>query len=329
MKYDSHFNNIKSNFPELDLLKKTEFNLFRNEDFAISFIKTCLSLCNKSSKVLNKSLNFGVIYNHTYNASARVKGNQTVITFNHGLIDKLDIIISDSVNLFMSENVANATIDETQKEELKRICCKCCISYLFYHELAHIIQISEVEKNDSYNFQEKYCEVKLFDIKQHIYEFDADLFGAMLSVVELMKSIMNESNQFKSVILFNFSTALIFALSNIIIEYSGDLFDEIYYKHNSHPHPFIRIVKCNEQILENIIKNLNTPKEFLETILQRSANMISQVLYSKGRTLDYARFYDNNSIGIKEYIDEIEGMNVLYKELTRYKTDEFFKKFIN
>jgi hypothetical protein len=329
LKYNSHFNNIKSHFPGLDLLKETEFNLFRNEIFAVSLIETCVSLCSKSSENLNINLNFGVIYNHTYNASARIKGNQAIITFNLGLIDKLDIIISDSVNLFMSEDIANATTNKIQKEELKQICCECCISYLFYHELAHIIQISGTKENNSYDFQEKYTEVKLFDVKQHVYEFDADLFGAMLSVVELMKNIMNENYQFKSVVLFNSLTALIFALSNIIIEYSRDLFDEIYYQHNSHPHPFIRIIKCNEQILGNILKNLDVSKEFLDTIFQRSTTMISQVLYSKGRTLNYAKFYNNNSKEIKEYIDEIEDLNILHKELTRYKTEDFFNKLIN
>ncbi|MDO7173774.1 hypothetical protein [Mariniflexile sp. AS56] len=329
MDYSSHIKKIKSHFPELDLLKEVEFNLFRNEEFAISCIETCINLCNNACDNLDSNLSFGVIYNHTFNASAKVKGNQAVITFNLGLIEKLDTIISDSINLFMSENVASMTIDKIQKDELIQISYRCCISYLFYHELAHIIQLFSIKKSDTYDFQEQYSKEKLFDIKQHIYEFDADLFGSMISAIELFKKIMDENHQFKPVILFNSLTALLFTTANIIIEYSGNMFNEIYYMNNSHPHPFIRIIKCNEQILGNISKNLNTPKEFFESVLQRSTTMISQILYTDERTLDYEKFYKENSNKIEEYINEIEEVNKLYKELTRYKSKEFINKFIN
>lgn len=329
MKYSSHIKNIKSHFPELDLLKESEFNLFRNEEFAISCIETCINFCNNACESLNGNLNFGVIYNHSFNASAIVKGNQAVITFNLGLIEKLDSIISDSINLFMIEQVASISIDEIQKEELKQISYRCCISYLFYHELAHIIQLFGIKESNTCDFQERYSKEKLFDKKQHIYEFDADLFGSIISAVELMKKIMDENHQIKTVILFNSLTALLFTTANIIIEYSRNMFNEIYYKSNSHPHPFIRIIKCNEQILDNISKNLNTPKELFEAVLQRSTTMISQILYTDERTLDYEKFYNENSKGIEEYINEIEETNKLYKELTRFKSKEFLNKFIN
>jgi hypothetical protein len=329
LEYSSHFKNIKSHFPELDLLKESEFNLFGNEEFAISCIDTCINLCNNACDSLDRSLNFGVIYNHTFNASAIVKGNQAVITFNLGLIEKMDTIISDSINLFMSEQVASISINEIQKEELKQISYKCCISYLFHHELAHIIQLFGIKESNSYDFQEQYSKEILFDIRQHIYEFDADLFGSMISTIELMKKIMDKNHQFNIVTLFNSLTALLFTTANIIIEYSRNMFNEIYYKSNSHPHPFIRIIKCNEQILGNISKNLNTPKELFEVVLQRSTTMISQILYTDERTLDYAKFYNENSNKIEEYIDEIEETNKLYKELTRFKTKEFLDKFIN
>ena len=156
MKYSSHIKNIKSHFPELDLLKESEFNLFENEEFGKSCVETCISLCNNAREILNMHLNFGIIYNQTFNASAKVKDNKAVITFNMGLIEKLDKIISDSINLFMSENVASMTIDEIQKIELGKISHRCCISYLFYHELAHIIQLFGVKENNSCNFQEQY-----------------------------------------------------------------------------------------------------------------------------------------------------------------------------
>ena len=100
MNYSTHIKNAKIHFPNLDILKESEFDLFENKDFALSCLDTCINLCNNACIKLKISLNFVVIFNHTFNASAKVKNQQAVITFNLGLIEKLESIISDSINLF-------------------------------------------------------------------------------------------------------------------------------------------------------------------------------------------------------------------------------------
>ena len=55
--------------------------------------------------------------------------------------------------------------------------------------------------------------------------------------------------------------------------------------------------------------------------------MISQILYSNNRTLNYSEFYNENSEGIESYINKIETKNSLFKELTRFKSQEFYNKF--
>lgn len=329
MNYTKHILSIKTNFPDLDLLKESEFGFFKNEKFARSCIESCVDLCNKSSEILGINLNFGIIYDHSFNGTARVLKQLGVITFNLGLVEKLGKIISDSINLFMMENIASFTINENQKEKLKQISHECCIAYLFYHELAHIIQLLGVKENNSFHFQEKYFKEKNFDIKKHIYEFDADLFGSLISAIELMKKVKDENQQFNVIVLFNSLTALLFTTANIIIEYSGNIFKEIYYKKNTHPHPFIRIIKCHEQILGNVSKNLNAQRELFEAVLQRSTTMISQILYSDGRTLNFENFYKENLDEIDSYINMIEEENKLYEELMRYKSTEFLYKFIH
>lgn len=325
MKYSSHLQNAKIRFPELDLLDENEFGLFKNEKFAIFCTNLCLNLCDKASERLNITLNFSVQFNYTFNATAKVRNQQGVIVFNLGLIEKLDSIISDSVNMFSSENLASLTIQANQADELKDISKECCISYIFYHELAHVIQLLDSKSNKKYGaFQELYSTGSSFDIVNHIYEFDADLFGSIMSALRLIKNVKNNNNQFDIIILFNSLTVLLFTTANIIIEYSGDLFKIIYYKQFKHPHPFIRTMKCNEQILSFISENLNVPKPFFEVVLQRTATMISQILYSDGRTVNYPEFYMENSIGIDAYINEIEHENERYKELTRFKSQEIF-----
>ena len=327
MNYNNHIQNIKSNFPNYDLLKESEFIDFNNEVFARYCIDYCINLTNNAADKLNCNLNFGVIYNKKLNASAAINNNQAAITFNFGLIDKLETIVSDTIDLFMKENIASFTIKENQKEELKQISYDCCITYLFYHELAHIIQLLGINETKSFNFQEKYEKHKSYELNKHVYEFDADLFGSMLSGIELMKKVMNENFQFNTVILFNSLTALLFTIANIVIEFSGNQFDKIYYKQNSHPHPFIRIIKLNEQILGIISNHSRIPEPFYLTVLQRTTKMISQILYTNSRTLNYEEFYNENSEGINSYINEIEDKNSFYKELTRFKSQEFHNKF--
>lgn len=328
MEYSTHIENINKYFPDLDLLEFEEFNIFENEEFALDFIKFCTDFTNNARNKLNIELYFGVNFKYTFNASAKIKQNVAVIVLNRGLIEKLYSIIKTSMDLFLSENIAKMTIGKDENSELKSLLFKSCISYIYYHELAHVIQILEIEKDSTYNLQEKYIENKSYDIKNHIYEFDADMFGAMFCAFEIVKFVMDKNYKINTILLFNSLTAILFTNANILIEFSGNEFDEIYLKSNSHPHPFIRIVKISEQILGNISNNVKIQKPFFESALQRAANMVSQISYSNGRTLDYAKFYNENSANIGNYISEIEDVNDNYQELTRFKTQAFYNSFL-
>ena len=326
MNYSAHIEKAKIHFPELrlHLLDEAEFNIFKNQDFAEKCIDLCTELCNSASKKLNVSLNFAVNYNYAFNANANVKEKHSLITFNIGLIEKIEAVINDSIELFQHENIARFTIQNNEKEKLKQISNKCCIYYLFYHELAHVIQSFDKENLITYDFQEQYSNDKPFDIKSHIYEFDADLFGSSMSTYRLIEEIKNFNNQFEIFPLFNSLTALLFTISNVIIIFSGNLFQKIYYKEKSHPHPIIRIIKCNEQILSFASKNMAIQKEFFEAILQRTTTMISQLEYSEKLKINYEELYKNNEVEISNYIDEIEIINDNYRELVRFKAQEIF-----
>ncbi|WP_136669324.1 hypothetical protein [Flavobacterium sp. H122] len=324
MSYTEHYENILTRFQDLDLLKESEFDTFKNSEFAEEIIKTCIQLCENASGKLKIPLHFAVIYNHTFNATAKIKNDSATIIFNLGLIDKLESIISDSMNLFMAENIASMTIQNEEKNILERILIKCCISYLFHHELAHIIQLLNINSDKEFNLQEKYSNTENFEVRNHIYELDADHFGSAMSAYNLLDEIMNSSNQFETVKLFNALTSLLFTTSNIIIEFSGNNFQNIYYKENSHPHPLIRIIECSEQVLSFISSNLNIPKQFFEATLQRTVTMISQIIYSDGRKIDYSKLYSENSKEMSNYIDEIDKLNENYAELTRHKSQQIF-----
>lgn len=329
MNYNKHYNNIKSIFSELDLVRESEFDLFKNSVFAKEIIEFCIELSENASKKLDINLHFGVRYSHTFNACAKIRNNSAVIVFNLGLIDKLEAITSDSVELFMHENIAGFTIQNTSKDYLKGIARSCCITYLFYHELAHVLQLWEINSKEEFSLQEKYSGKEYFEIRNHIYEMDADHLGSAMSGHLLLEKIKNSDYQFEPVLLFNALTLLLFTIANTIIEFSGNQFQNIYYKENSHPHPFIRIAECNEQILHLISINLNVSAPFLIAALQRTGNMISQISYSDRRKVDYERLFSQNQEEISNYTDEIENIDKNYKELIRHKAQEIFDKLSN
>lgn len=322
MNYKDHTDLIKTNFPELDLLKDSEFHSFTNENFALNCVESLIELCNNASDKLQISLNFAVKYELTSNAQAIVKNNIGVILLNRGLINNLGLIVSDSIEIFCQENISELTINDNEKKQLRVLFSDLCFSYIFYHELAHILQFINSSSEKKYVFQEQYSST--FDIRNHVYEIDADNFGITMSMTKLFDYAQNKTYPINSMLLFNLLTAFVFCVSNIIIAFSKDNFNEIYYKRNSHPHPLIRIVRCNERILSFTSTNLNIKKEFFLAILQRAITIINQMQYSNNVQIDYWKLLQDNLSQIEIYNNEIETMNTTFNELIRFRVQKLF-----
>lgn len=328
MRYIDHLKSISEINQKLDLLKESEFHLFKNESFAVFCTNYCIELANHVSHKLDINLYFSIEFNHFFNAKAIVKEKFGVIVFNLGLIDKLESIISQSIEIFSTENIARLTISTNEKPELKNLFSKLCLTYLFYHELTHILQILETTSFKTYNFQEKYSDQKSFEIKDHIYELDADHFGVSMSTITLLEYIRKINNTVNTIQLFNLLTALLFSISNIIIEFSKNKFETIYYKSFSHPHPLIRIMECNEQILFLVSNNLIINKELLVVVLQRTVTMIDQIYYIDKGHINLSKLVDDNFSEIELYNEEIEVLNESFEELVRFRVESILNRLL-
>ncbi|CAD0006062.1 hypothetical protein [Flavobacterium chungangense] len=329
MNYHDHKNAIKLSFPELELhlLDESEFQSFKNENFAKQYINSCIELCNNASDKLEININFGVKYDYSSNAQATVKGKRGVILLNLGLIEKLESIISDSIEIFSMENVSRLTIQENDKTELKALLSDLCFSYIFYHELAHILQLTNASSDGYHNFQELYIYENKFDVRKHLYEIDADNFGICMSMSKLIDYASNKNYPISTVLIFNLLTLFVFSIANIIIEFSKNQFNDIYYKSHSHPHPLIRIVKCSERIVSFASDNLNIKEELSYVVLQRSVTMMSQIQYSNG-VIDYLKLLQDNISDIEIYNNEIEVLNESYRELIRFRIQKLFNSLL-
>ena len=330
MNYLLHREAVIQSFPELKLhlLNYSEFEDFSNFEFASECVQYCIDFCNEASQRLNIKVNFGIVYNHAFNATAYVQNNNAAITFNFGLIEKLENIISETLEIFFSENIASLTVNNNEKKGLKKLIERNCIAYLFYHELAHVLQTIYKKSRNKISFQEQYPAKDEFCLKSHHYEIDADYFGALMSIYLLMQEL-EKNSQINNVKLFNYLTALIFSISNIIIIFSNNDFRELYYWQHKHPHPFIRIIICLEQMISFVAGNYHIQNQLLETVLQRNSQMISQLKYSREFNVNYSKIFVDNSVKIENYINEIEVLNHSYEELTRFKSQEIFNKLLD
>ncbi|HRE76752.1 MAG TPA: hypothetical protein PLL09_02890 [Flavobacterium sp.] len=322
MNYCQHTDLIKLSFPELDLVKESEFYIFNNEDFAVKLINQCIDFCENIQSKININIHFSVQYSHIFNAKAIVKKNNGVIIFNSGLIDKLETIVLDCIEIFSYENIAILTMNKEEKKDLIILFSEFCISYLFYHEFAHIMQMLDSTDQKNQHLQEEYSDVNSFNIKNHVYELDADHFGVSMSTTDLLTYIWNKQYPINPVLLFNLITISLFTISSLIIEFSGKDFKTIYYKRKSHPHPLIRIIECTEQILFFISQNFKIDEVFFQATLQRNIKIIDQINYSSCRAVGYSNLLEYKIHEIEKYINEIEENNNSFKELIRFRSQE-------
>ena len=287
-----------------------------------------MDICSSVSEKLDIKIYFAIKHDFSFNAKAIVKANTGIVLINVGLINKLELIVGKSAEIFLHETVVQLTSTPEEKSELETLLSDLCLTYLVYHEIAHIIQLTNLFSSETYNLEEEYSVDSLFNIKNHVYELDADLFGVSMSAFTLLEHL--NSRYPKNIIsLFNLLTSLLFSISNIIILFSVDKFETIYYKLHSHPHPLIRMIKCNDQILSFASKNIVMRKEFFITILQRTISIIDQIEYSNKGKINYSKLYEYNMTEIESYIEEIEAENKSFSELTRFYAKEIFNALYN
>lgn len=328
MNYSDSLQIAKKHFPKYsnNLLKESEFHLFNDEPFGLFCVNFCLNLSKIASKKFNILLCFAVDYNIKMNASVYALDEYALIIFNSGLIENIKNIVSNSMELLISEDFANYTMDHNDKDELHDIILQCCLTNLFYHEFAHVIQLSDKQEERNNGFSEHYSIPDSFILKKHVYEIDADYFGISMSLFHLIQKIRKLGNPLNHVILFNAVTGLLFVSATFFIEFSGKLFDEIYFIENSHPHPFIRIANNNEQVLYLLSQNISVNKRFLELILSRTGNLIRHIKYSNSRQLEYSEVFKKNERKMNAYISQVENVSLKTKELTRFKSQIIYDK---
>ncbi|NUY82738.1 hypothetical protein HUK80_17680 [Flavobacterium sp. MAH-1] len=323
MKYDDDLEIINNLLPGLDLIKEKDFDLFENRIFAEKVLKYFSEATDNIRAKLNIELLFAFRLRQNFNARAHKENDKYIIIINHGTVDQLSKIIQDSISIFKRENIVAITGLPTDEDILLELFIYLISSYLFYHEFAHILQLSFDKRIDSYTFQEEYDNTSTYNFTNHVYEMDADLFGIAIGTILILQYIDDNKLPKNYVTLYNLLTLYILIVANIFIAFSKNI-TSIYYKNFLHPHPIIRVINCVEQIINIVSQNTRIDTPFFESILERYSKILDVMHLKAESVLIYSDVVKQNLGDILNYIDEIENSNEQFKELARHRVNEIY-----
>lgn len=199
----------------------------------------------------------------------------------------------------------------------------CSIQYTFSHEFRHLLQFNSSNLSTNFNYSEN-LDTTSFDIKKHVWEFDADRMAAyevLKYVFSVHREMQNKSNE-------KLLCMMYLALSSMFI--TKDLFhfgimnqtnskeytinkQNFYTKKYSHPHPLVRQYNIFEffhdcikddfphlkldtqQLLNNVLgisklyfdSLIQNSKEFY-VHYQKSTDLLDTINEYNGELYDYA-----------------------------------------
>jgi len=144
----------------------------------------------------------------------------------------------------------------------------CSLRFTFHHEFQHLLQMNFERNNSDEITLNEYLEMSKYDIKKHVWEFDADRISSheVLKYVFSVYSKYSLKNEKKFICMLYISVASVLVTLNLF--YFGIInqiespyrIDKIpfYTEMYSHPHPLARCIYIMEYIFECIMNDFPT-----------------------------------------------------------------------
>jgi len=277
---------------EMGIIHKSDIFDYRETPFEVLFENYyffCRENLNNCMKTYGISPCIFIFNNYQIeNAKAEFYNNCFSIQINFGLFKKciLSYMKNAKLDEYLSNKYSNLLIDFDNP--LSTLAFQVSTQFTYYHELAHLIQFSKVR--EQFSFQERNDSEDLFDIEKQSLEINADTFAsiAIASHIQqyIKKSFEKNINQEK----FELTIILISScLLNYLASFCDDVID-FNLKKNAHPHPFLRLLAINLNIL-NYIKQSEL---FLENQIKINIkNLIKQIFYFY-QDLEKNKIFDTN-----------------------------------
>ena len=252
------------------------------------------------------------LYSNDYNVNAKAckYNNHCVILFNMGLMQ-------ECINKYLNNHALNEFVQSKEPDLIAKfdnsmsyLAFQINILFTYYHELAHLFQLSRVETDKE--LQEQSIDNN-FNIINHKLEINADTY-ASISIATQIHQYINTyliENINQEVVT---TTIAIFGacLFEYILNFTSHL--ELYFKEYNHPHPLIRVL--------NIILNITNHFSVNKIYKEQGVNLNNSVLFFKIMDFhneltnnevfttaipNFRQQYTNNNKSIVSYIKEIKN----------------------
>jgi hypothetical protein len=287
------------------------------------FCQTNLSEVNK--EYLIQPARFYIKNEPSVNAIATLRNDYYVIGVNIGTLITMRVFFAQSRFIFENSAVSDfKAIDGKLDTPLELLMYQVCTQFTYYHELAHLIQYSPLNKNSQSNKEKLHTGHEIttdeayamdagtddpYDLVKHTKEFDADLHGGYficLHMIDYWKRLDISYQTPKNLeLLLSLGIAAVF--SYFIFLLRG--YPNIYYEASDHPHPLIRILYIIDQFIKTSEKNLPVgiivdPADILQHVFS-----ITQAAFTidggEDRVRVFADIYNAESAKIVDYVNKV------------------------
>ncbi|MCU4188635.1 hypothetical protein M9Q43_05585 [Flavobacterium sp. HXWNR29] len=258
------------------------------------------------------------------NAAAGLNNGHYIIYIHMGTIlglinrfkQKSDLLNNCDVDDYIEfENSLDIPINELMYQN--------AMHYTFYHEMAHLIQKSDLLEQTLYESSNNEND---FSIKKHLLELDADQFSSLCigaHTLQYVKKIWGTeltNEQLEKTLILICSSALFYILSFETNKL------EIYYKENSHPHPVIRITCIVFHIVGYVSQALDKEGYNIELNIKNIvnkcldfSNKLAVKKFDVNLIEDYKVIIGREAINITEYLKEMRELEEKDMTLAAYK----------
>jgi len=184
-----------------------------------------------------------------------------------------------------------------EETPLQYVMYQTVVLFLYYHELAHLIQMSDEETYINNPAQG-------YSREQHLREMDADLFAAQYICNHILL-YLREHPAPSSQVLEDYTTVAITSLFSLFFKGQGGPLP-VYFEEHKHPHPMIRITYIQDYISRRIAEQkpvdiafdgLAVLRKFMVTFQPR----VSAVFNGNG-LVNYAQAIVDNQGRIEDFV---------------------------
>lgn len=270
----------------------------------------------------------------TCNAFARSIRGYNIIGITNGYAIQMSYFFDDkyfstivAIGLTNELNISDAYYDLYNAENFNynKFMLDCSIQYTFGHEFQHILQLNSSKIETNYKFNEN-LDLSIFEIKKHLWEFDADRFASF----EVLKYIFQINRELKIKSDNIFKCMLFLGLGSLFITKCLFFFNlvnsklpvrrqEFYIKNYSHPHPLVRLFNVIDYFYDNIkilFPNLDINKQEL---LNNGLSVLKIYLNSFAPNHTYMKDLfddlDAHLVDINAYNEELYDLAILDKSI--------------